>query len=143
VNALTAPARQSILLELIGGRSDLANAIALNSVMMNGARFVGPLIGGALIATLGERWSFGLNVASYLVMLAALARMRLPPRGRAPSEHGWRRERGGGGYALRLLSRALRPAAACRHQHHRRSYVALMPWFAGKHSMATRARWAS
>jgi len=26
--------------------------------MMNGARFVGPLIGGALIATLGERWSF-------------------------------------------------------------------------------------
>src|SRR5207302_1406730 len=38
VNAFNAPARQSILLELVGGRGDLPNAIALNSVMMNGAR---------------------------------------------------------------------------------------------------------
>jgi len=35
-----------------------------------------------------RRWSFGLNVASYLVMLEALARMRLPPRRHAPREHG-------------------------------------------------------
>jgi len=89
------------------------------SVMMNGARFVGPLIGGALIATLGERWSFGLNVASYLVMLAALAQMRLPPRRHVPSEHGWRRELvAGARYAFGFFPRAA-PAAACRHQHDR------------------------
>src|SRR5207247_1446123 len=33
-----------------------------------------------------------LNMASYLVMLAALAQMRMPPRGHAPSGHDWRRE---------------------------------------------------
>src|SRR5437016_11395036 len=58
VSACDAPARQSILVELVGGRSDLPNAIALNSAMMNAARFIGPLLGGALIAALGEPWGF-------------------------------------------------------------------------------------
>jgi MFS family permease len=41
VNAWDAPARQSILIQLVGGRADLASAIALNSIMMNLARFLG------------------------------------------------------------------------------------------------------
>ena len=131
VNAFNAPARQSILLELVGGRGDLPNAIALNSVMMNGARFVGPLIGGALIATLGERWSFGLNVASYLVMLAALARMRLPPRRHAPSEHGWRRELvAGARYAFGFYPARCALLLLAAVSISVGSYVALMPWFA-------------
>ncbi len=65
VSACDAPARQSILIQLVGGRADLANAIALNSIMMNGARFIGPMVGGALIAAFGEKWGFGLNVLSY------------------------------------------------------------------------------
>ena len=56
VNAWDAPARQSILIQLVGGRADLASAIALNSIMMNLARFLGPMVGGVLIAALGERW---------------------------------------------------------------------------------------
>jgi MFS family permease len=68
VSACDAPARQSILIQLVGGKADLANAIALNSIMMNGARFVGPMVGGAAIAAFGERWGFGLNALSYFVM---------------------------------------------------------------------------
>ena len=46
VNAWDAPARRSILIQLVGGRADLASAIALNSIMMNLARFLGPMVGG-------------------------------------------------------------------------------------------------
>src|SRR6185295_14333355 len=73
VNAWDAPARQSILIQLVGGRADLASAIALNSIMMNLARFLGPMVGGVLIAALGERWGFGANAASYFAMLFALS----------------------------------------------------------------------
>jgi MFS family permease len=85
VNACDAPARQSILIHLIGGRTDLANAIALNSTMMNVARFVGPMVGGAMIAGFGERWGFALNAVSYFVMLGALARIRTPETRHAPA----------------------------------------------------------
>ena len=76
-NAFDAPSRQAMLVRLVGGRSDLPSAIALNSSMMNGARFVGPMIGGTIIAVLGERWGFALNSLSYLVMLLVLASLRL------------------------------------------------------------------
>ena len=67
VSACDAPARQSILIQLVGGaKADLANAIALNSIMMNGARFVGPMIGGSLIAAFGEKWGFGAERAVLL-----------------------------------------------------------------------------
>ena len=82
-NAFDAPSRQSLLVRLVGGRADLPSAIALNSSMMNGARFVGPLIGGSVIAAFGERWGFALNSLSYLAMLWALASIRLAP----PTHH--------------------------------------------------------
>jgi MFS family permease len=78
VNAFDSPARQSFLIELVEGRSDLPNAIAFQSMLMNGARFVGPMIGGAVIALGGEVWGFALNSASYLAILAALAVLRVP-----------------------------------------------------------------
>ena len=61
VNAFDSPARQSQLVELVGGKEDLPNAIAFSSMLMNGARFIGPMIGGAVIAGFGEVWGFGLN----------------------------------------------------------------------------------
>lgn len=79
-NAFDSPSRQSFLIEMVEGREDLANAIALNSTVMNSARFLGPMIGGAVIALLGEAWGFGLNAVSYLAVLGALAAMRVTPR---------------------------------------------------------------
>jgi MFS family permease len=82
VNAFDSPSRQSFLIELVEGRADLPNAIAFQSMLMNGARFLGPMIGGAVIALFGEVWGFALNSASYLAILAALAWIRV--RGHAP-----------------------------------------------------------
>ena len=82
VNAFDSPARQSFLIELVEGRDDLPNAIAFQSMLMNGARFLGPMIGGTVIALGGETWGFALNSASYLAILVALA--LLPVRARAP-----------------------------------------------------------
>jgi MFS family permease len=80
VNAFDSPARQSFLIELVEGRDDLPNAIAFQSMLMNGARFVGPMIGGAVIALFGEVWGFALNSASYLAILAALTVMQVASR---------------------------------------------------------------
>lgn len=74
VNAFDIPARQAFLVELVG-RSDLMNAIALNSSMFNAARIVGPAIAGLLVAAVGEGWCFLLNALSYLAVLAGLLAM--------------------------------------------------------------------
>jgi MFS family permease len=130
VAACDAPARQSILIELIGGRRDLANAIALNSSMMNAARFIGPLVGGALIAGFGETSAFALNVLSYVVMLFALSRIRaVTPR--RPHEGSWISQLAAGArYAYGFLPTrcALLLLTATSLTVH--SYPSLMPWFA-------------
>lgn len=131
VNACDAPARQSILVELVGGKQDLPNAIALNSIMMNGARFLGPLIGGTLIAVLGERWGYGANVLTYVVMLTMLSRMRLAPHQHAPAERGLLRQLAAGArfaYGFLPIRTALLLLSATSVTV--QSYAALMPWFA-------------
>ncbi len=131
VNACDAPARQSILIQLVGGRQDLTNAIALNSIMMNLARFVGPMLGGVLIAALGERWGFGANALSYFGMIWALSRVRSTASTHAPRESGVLRQLAAGArYAFGFLparSALLLLAATSLTVN---SYVALMPWFA-------------
>ena len=131
VNACDAPARQSILIHLVGGRRDLANAIALNSTMMNLARFVGPMIGGALIAALGEPWGFGANALSYLAMLWALALIRVIPPKQASAESGLVRALAAGArYAYGFLPSRSALLLLTAVSLTVNSYVALMPWFA-------------
>jgi predicted MFS family arabinose efflux permease len=62
------------------GREDLPNAIAVNSMMFNGARIIGPALGGVLLATVGTAWCFFLNGISFLAVIACLLLMRLTPR---------------------------------------------------------------
>ncbi|MHB8592761.1 MAG: MFS transporter [Acidimicrobiales bacterium] len=69
------PARQTFVVEMVG-RDDLANAVSLNSVVMNSARVIGPAIGGALIAFVGLAVCFEVNAASYLAVIIGLALMR-------------------------------------------------------------------
>ena len=80
VNAFDSPARQSQLVELVGGKEDLPNAVAFSSMLMNGARFIGPMIGGAVIASLGEVWGFGLNSLMRCAVIVALLLIRAAPR---------------------------------------------------------------
>jgi MFS family permease len=72
VSGLDVPARQSLLVRLVGGSDDLPNAIALNSAMFNAARLVGPAVAGILIGLAGEGPIFLLNALSYVPVLLAL-----------------------------------------------------------------------
>jgi predicted MFS family arabinose efflux permease len=54
--------------------------VALNSTLFNVARVAGPAIGGLVLAGLGPAWCFGLNGVSFMAAIAALWRMRFPPR---------------------------------------------------------------
>jgi len=75
VNAVEIPARQSYIIQLIDKREDLLNAIALNSAMFNGTRFIGPSVAGILIALTGEGICFLVNGVSYAAPIAALLMM--------------------------------------------------------------------
>ncbi|MFI5373336.1 MAG: MFS transporter [Candidatus Rokuibacteriota bacterium] len=75
--AIDIPARQSYITDLVG-RSDLANAVALNSLVFNGARIVGPAVAGLLIARFGVGLAFFLNGLSFVAVLAALLATRTP-----------------------------------------------------------------
>ena len=76
VNAIDAPTRQAFTVEMVG-RGDLTNAIALNSIMFNGARVIGPAVGGVLLAVLGAAWCFFLNGVSFLAVIVALLFMNI------------------------------------------------------------------
>ena len=73
--AVDIPARQAFITDLVG-RPDLPNAVALNSVVFNGARIVGPSVAGLLIARYDVAMAFFLNAASFVAVLAALLAMR-------------------------------------------------------------------
>jgi MFS family permease len=77
VNAFDGPGRQAFVVEMVG-RQDLTNAIALNSMMFNGARVIGPAIGGFLLATVGGSWCFFINGLSFLAVIVGLLAMKLP-----------------------------------------------------------------
>jgi MFS family permease len=69
------PARQALTFQLVG-RRELPNAVALNSSLFNGARVIGPALGGAVIAASGPGVCFLLNAVSFLAVLASLRLIR-------------------------------------------------------------------
>jgi MFS family permease len=68
------PGRHALVFQLVG-RSELPNAIALNSSVFNGSRIVGPGIAGLLIASVGVGACFALNAISFVAVLVALLLM--------------------------------------------------------------------
>lgn len=76
--AFDTPFRHAFLLEMIGDKKLLSNAVALNSTLVNTARFIGPTIGGLLIAFYGEAFCFLINGISFFAMLVALLAMKTP-----------------------------------------------------------------
>jgi predicted MFS family arabinose efflux permease len=80
LGALSFPAFQAMIASTVPDE-DLESAVALNSLQLQLARFVGPAIAGFLLAAAGPTWVFGFNAVSFLAVLAAVA--SLPPaRGR-------------------------------------------------------------
>jgi MFS family permease len=74
IQALDTPARQAFTSDLVG-REDVVSAIALNSMLFNAARLVGPSLAGVLIPHLGIDTLLYVNAASFLTVIYALYRM--------------------------------------------------------------------
>jgi MFS family permease len=77
INAFDVPARQSFLVQMVDGRTDLSNAIALNSTIVNSARLLGPALAGIVIAAVGEGYCFLIDGISYFAVLASLLAMKI------------------------------------------------------------------
>jgi len=86
VNAFDVPARHSFVIDMVDKKEDLGNGIALNSLMFNGARLIGPSIAGVMLATTSEGICFMLNSVSYIFVIASLLMMRLSPKVRDRTE---------------------------------------------------------
>ena len=80
VMAFDAPARQAMVVELVG-KDNLLNAIALNSAAFNSARVIGPALAGILISAIGMSGCFYINGISFLAVIVALLVIKMePPR---------------------------------------------------------------
>lgn len=88
LNAFDTPLRQSLIPVMVGGRDDLPNALALNAMLFNLGRFIGPPIAGLMLGFMSEAACFLLNAFSYLALLWGVAAMRLAANARAAGSVG-------------------------------------------------------
>ena len=78
--AFDTPFRQAFVPDIVTKKQDLSNAIALNSSAYNLARFIGPPVGGMLIAWFGEGWCFFINGVSFTTTIGGLLAIRISKR---------------------------------------------------------------
>ena len=78
VSSFDIPLRQALYVHLVDDRADLPNAIALNSLLVNTARVVGPALAGLLLAATNEAVCFSLNALSFVAVIVAISRLRWP-----------------------------------------------------------------
>ena len=129
INAFDVPTRQAMTLDMVG-RGDLRHAIALNSMMFNLARVIGPSLAGAVIALVGEGSCFALNALSFAAVLTSLVLMSLPAK--KPHAHTHPLREILEGYRFSLASAQIRTSlmlvavSSCFGA----AYLSLMPAFA-------------
>ena len=69
--AFDLPARQAMVPNLVRPR-DLSNAFSMQSIAANTGSVVGPMLGGVVIATLGQGYTYFFNAISFLAVILAL-----------------------------------------------------------------------
>ena len=77
INAFDVPSRQSFVIDMVGRKEDLGNAIALNSLMFNGARIIGPSLAGIILVSTNEGVCFLINAVSYIFVIGSLLSMKI------------------------------------------------------------------
>jgi predicted MFS family arabinose efflux permease len=85
----SAPTYQAVLTTVVPA-PQIPHAVALNSLQFNLSRAIGPVIAGVLLARGGTGACFAVNVVSFLAVIVAAVRIRLPP----PSEQASRESLG-------------------------------------------------
>jgi len=69
--AFDLPARQAMVPNLVPAR-DLPNAFSMQSISLNAGAIGGPMLGGIIIATLGQGYTYLINAISFLAVIIAL-----------------------------------------------------------------------
>ncbi len=102
--AIELPVRHAYLLELVGAREDLPNAIAMTSMVANCGRLVGPALAGLMIGWFNEAVCFLFNTLTFVVVIVTFLMIRVTPSPR-PASHApmWRDLREGIAYAWRSV----------------------------------------
>jgi len=88
LSSFDAPLRQSLIGSFVGSRDDLPNALALNAMLFNAGRFIGPPIAGLLLGLTSEAFCFAINGFSFLALIAAILVVRSQPPLRAKGSVG-------------------------------------------------------
>ena len=102
--AVELPVRHAYLLELVGSKTDLPNAVATTSLVANCGRLIGPVVAGMLIARFDEATCFLINALTYIAVLVTFAFIRVPPQPRAASHPPmWRGIGEGMAYSWRIV----------------------------------------
>jgi len=89
MSAFDLPLRQALMVHLVEDRALLSNGIALNSLLVNGARVIGPALAGMVVAWVGEAWCFALNAASFIAVIFALLSMKWTTPPPPAARQGW------------------------------------------------------
>lgn len=79
ISAFDVPARQPMVHEMVENKDDLANAISLNSAMVNLARLIGPALSGFVLQQFGAGICFIINAVSFLAVITSLLLMNFAP----------------------------------------------------------------
>jgi len=69
--AFDLPARQAMIPNIVPEK-DLPNAFSLQSIAFNTGAIIGPMLGGLVIATLGQGYTYLFNAISFLAVIVAL-----------------------------------------------------------------------
>jgi MFS family permease len=77
VVAFNRPPRMTLVYNIVGGEA-LSSAIAINAMVFNVTRFIGPVLGGAITAWYGAGWAFIANGLSYAGFVAILFAIDIP-----------------------------------------------------------------
>ena len=82
LSSFDTPLRQSLISSFVGSKADLPNALALNAMLFNAGRFIGPPLAGLLLGLMSEAACFAINGVSFLALMLGLALVRgeSPPR---------------------------------------------------------------
>jgi MFS family permease len=88
LNSFDTPLRQSLIGSFVGSRDDLPNALALNAMLFNAGRFIGPPIAGLLVGLTSEAACFAINGVSFLALIGGLQFIRVSVTPRASGSVG-------------------------------------------------------
>lgn len=125
--AFEQPVRQALPPQLVP-RDDLVNALALNAVTWNGAGLLGPSLVGLTVPYIGIDGCCYINVVSYLAVIGALLRMRVPATNNSATRSGVIQSlRDGFGYVRREKIIMTFLTVSALFNIFGRSYITLLP----------------